>query len=336
MNTMHFHSANAIILWGAMPRDVISILDLTRSEIERIFELSTLVERALRKRRKLNLLDGYTAALLFFEPSTRTRLSFEVACKKLGMDCLVVVGEAATSLAKGERLADTIRMLDSYADLIIIRHPKDGAARFAAEIAESPVLNAGDGAHEHPTQTLIDLCTIKRLKGRIDGLTIGVLGDVRYARAVGSLLKGLTLFSPKKVYLISPSFLRIRESLRIELKRRGLNFEEVENLVDVLPELDVLYVVRLQKERFPDPELYEKAKGSYAVTREILEKHAKSDLIVLHPLPRVDELDLSVDSTRWAAYFYQASLGVPVRIALIAYVFELERELVELAREGVS
>lgn len=319
---------------GRMPRDVISILDFTRAEIERLFELAEYAELALRRRRKLRLLEGYTAALAFFEPSTRTRLSFEVACKKLGMDTLVVVGEAATSLAKGERLADTIRMLDSYADLIIIRHPRDGAARFAAEIADAPVLNAGDGAHEHPTQTLVDLLTIRRLKGRVDGLTIGILGDVRYARTVGSLLKGLTLFSPRKVYLISPPFLRIRESLRIELKRRGLRFEEVDTLADVISELDVLYVVRLQRERFPDPELYEKAKGSYTVTRELLERHAKPDLVVLHPLPRVDELDLSVDQTKHAAYFYQASLGVPVRVALIAYVMGVERELRELAAES--
>jgi len=310
-----------------MVYDVISILDFSREEIMQLFNLTDKIRQILLKKKKIPILSGYTAALAFFEPSTRTRLSFELACKKLGMDTLTIIGESAISLMKGERFSDTVKMLDSYSDLILIRHPADGASRFAAEIAESPVINCGDGAHEHPTQALVDLYTIHKFKGDIDNLTIGILGDVRFARTVVSLLRGLTLFKPRKVYIISPPFLHLRDVYRDELKKRGLNFEEKNSLLDVLPKLDVLYVVRIQKERFPDPSDYEKVKGSYMITHKIIRDYAKEDLIILHPLPRVEELALDIDGTKYAKYFDQARFGIYVRIALISMIFDVQDKI---------
>lgn len=299
-----------------MFRDVISILDFTREDLETLFEFA---DRFIKINEKLEILKGKIVALAFFEPSTRTRLSFEVAAKKLGADVISIVGEEASSIAKGESFADTIRMLDSYSDLIVVRHRFEGAAKYAAEIAEKPVINAGDGRQHHPTQAMIDLYTIKKLFGEIDGLTYAVLGDLRYGRAATSFIYGLTLYKPKKVYLVSPPQLRIRDEVRRELIDRGLVFEEKNNILEVIEEIDVLYVTRIQKERFPDPVEYEKVRGSYIVTLGMLMK-GKPNLKVLHPLPKVDEIDYSVDNSKYAAYFYQAKLGVPIRMALLSLV----------------
>ena len=293
-------------------RDVISILDFTRRELEELFEVADEAWKLARARP----LRGRILALAFFEPSTRTRMSFESAMKRLGGETLLVAGEEAISVAKGENLADTVRMLDAYSDAIVIRHRFEGAALYAAEIAESPVINAGDGRQHHPTQAMLDLYTITKLFGGVDGLTIGVLGDLRYGRAAASFLLGLTLFKPRMVYLISPPQLRPRRELLDELKSRGLRFQEAE-LADVLEELDILYVTRIQRERFPDPSEYEKVRGSYRVTLDMLERQAKRELKVLHPLPRVDEIDYRVDGSRFQAYFTQARLGVPLRMALL-------------------
>ncbi len=268
---------------------------------------------------KLRLLEGKILALAFFEPSTRTRLSFEAAMKRLGGDVIGFTSEEATSIAKGESLADTIRMLDSYADIIVIRHRFEGAAKYAAEIASSPVINAGDGRQHHPTQAMIDLYTIRKLFGGVDGLVIGVMGDLRYARTAASFTLALTLYRPERVYLISPPQLRMRREVLDEVTKRGLRVVEVERIEDVIEELDVLYVTRIQKERIPDPMEYERVKGSYRVTLKTLEK-AKKSLKILHPLPKVDEIDPRVDETPYAAYFKQASYGVPVRMALLCLI----------------
>ncbi len=288
-------------------RDVICILDFKRSELERIFRIAS-------TRFEGDELRGKVVALAFFEPSTRTRLSFETAVLRLGGGYIGFSSAEGTSIQKGESFSDTIRMLDSYADAIVVRHRMEGAARLAAEIADSPVINAGDGSKRHPTQAMIDLYTIWRERGGIDGLTYGVLGDLRYGRAARSFILSLTLFNPRKVYLIAPRGLEPKQEL---LERLNMEYELTD--LSVLPELDVLYVTRIQKERFPDPTEYERVKGSYKVDLKLLED-AKEGLMILHPLPRVDEIDPEVDRSKHAFYFKQAANGVPVRMALLQEV----------------
>jgi len=301
-------------------RDVVSILDFSRSELEYLLETAAWMKKRLREGSVPQLLGGKVIALAFFEPSTRTRLSFETAAKRLGAETIGFTGEEAISVAKGENLADTIRMLDGYADAIVIRHRYEGVALYAAEVAEHPVINAGDGKQHHPTQAMLDLFTVKELFGTIDGLVYGVLGDLRYGRAASSFILALTLFKPRKVYLVSPPLLRARDEVLEKLREAGISYEETESLEEVLGELDVLYVTRIQRERFPDPSEYEKVKGSYRVTRRLLEERAKPELKVMHPLPRVDEISFDVDDTRYAAYFLQARNGVPVRMALLSLI----------------
>ncbi|MDK2384208.1 MAG: aspartate carbamoyltransferase [Candidatus Korarchaeota archaeon] len=285
-------------------KDVLSILDFTRNDLERLFRIAS-------SKFEGDELKGKVVALAFFEPSTRTRLSFETATLRLGGGYIGFDAVQGTSIAKGETFSDTVRMLDAYADAIIVRHSLEGAAKLAAELAEAPVINAGDGSKRHPTQAMIDLYTVWREKKGIDNLVYGVLGDLRYGRASGSFLRALNLYSPKKVYLIAPESLRPKEELLDTLKMPW----EFSNLEEVLPELDVLYVTRIQKERFPDPAEYERVRGSYRIDAALL-KNAKEDMIILHPLPRVDEIALDVDSTPHALYFKQAAYGVPIRMAL--------------------
>jgi len=289
-------------------KDVLSILDFTRNDLERLFRIAS-------SKFEGDELKGRVVALAFFEPSTRTRLSFETATLRLGGGYIGFDAVQGTSIAKGETFSDTIRMLDAYADVIVVRHSLEGAAKLAAELADAPVINAGDGSKRHPTQAMIDLYTIWREKRGIDDLVYGVLGDLRYGRASGSFLRALNLYSPKKVYLIAPESLRPKEELLDTLKMPW----EFADLEEVLPELDVLYVTRIQKERFPDPAEYERVKGSYRIDAALL-KNAKESMIILHPLPRVDEIALDVDSTPHARYFKQASYGVPVRMALLREV----------------
>ncbi len=297
-------------------RDVINILDFRRDDLDRLFSLTDqLVESDYRAPD----LSGRSVALIFLEPSTRTMYSFYSAVNRLGGSVLPLSMAEATSIAKGESLADTIRMFDSYADLLVIRDKREGAAYYAAEVAESPVINAGDGAHNHPTQAMIDLYTINRLKGGVDGLTIGVLGDLKYGRAAASFILGLTLYKPGRIVLISPEELRLKSEVRDYLDSRGVEYLETSSLRDVVPELDVLYVTRIQKERFPDPLEYERVRGSYRVDLEAL-SGAKEDLIILHPLPRVDEIAVEVDDTPYAKYFLQARYGVYIRMALLKLV----------------
>jgi aspartate carbamoyltransferase catalytic subunit len=297
-------------------RDILSILDFKRNEIEHIFEISNEMKKILEKG-KSNILEGKILAIAFFEPSTRTKLSFETAMQRLGGSVIGFSEPSVSSIAKGENISDTIKMLDSYADIIVIRHRLEGVAKLAAEIANSPVINGGDGTHNHPTQSMIDLYTIWDKFESIDGLNICILGDLKYGRAAISFMYGLTLFNPKKVFLVSPQLLKIRQEVRDFLKSTGLNIYETESLEEVLSISDVLYVTRIQKERFPDPTEYEKVKGSYRINIEIL-KNAKDDLIILHPLPRIDEIDMNVDYTKHAYYFKQAANGIPVRMALLS------------------
>jgi len=294
-------------------RDVISARDFTRSDLEELFETARYMEKYAKGR--LDVMRGKIMAVAFFEPSTRTRLSFEVAMKRLGGDVIGFWGAEGTSGEKGETLADTIRMLDAYSDVIVIRHRYEGAAKLAAEVAESPVINGGDGAFNHPTQAMLDVYTIWREFGYVDGLNIGLLGDLRHARTINSLLEILTNFNVK-VYLISPEYLRPRAETIDYVQSKGLKLSFHTNVEEVIEEFDVMYVVRIQKERFIDPLEYEKVKGSYRVTLDMLRK-AKKTLIILHPLPRVDEIDPKVDATSHAKYFRQAALGVPLRMALI-------------------
>ena len=258
-------------------------------------------------------LEGKIIALAFFEPSTRTYLSFETAAKRLGADVIGFSSTEGTSVSKGENLADTIRMLENYADVIVMRHKYDGAAKFASRVTKKPIINAGDGKHEHPTQTLIDLYTIRRHFGTPEGLVYGLLGDLKYARVVNSLLRGLKLFKPKMVYLISPELLRVRREILEEL---NYPYREVADPFDVIGEVDVLYVTRIQKERFVDEQDYEKVRESYKVDLRLVNQ-MKRDSIILHALPRVNEIDRRVDKDPRAKYFEQASYGVPVRMSVL-------------------
>lgn len=296
-------------------RDVLSILDFSREELERVFEVALEMEREVKPK----LLEGKILATAFFEPSTRTRLSFETAMHKLGGSVIGFSAEEGTSIAKGENLTDTIRMLDSYSDVIVLRHRFEGAAKLAAEVAAVPVINAGDGRQHHPTQTMLDLYTIQKELGRIDGLHIALMGDLRYGRAAASLIYGLTKFEPREVSLVSPPTLRPREEILDFIQNTKLKFHEYEDITEVIGDLDVLYVTRIQRERFPDPAEYERVKGSYRLTLKHL-ANAKEDLILLHPLPKLDEIDFQIDGTKFAKYLKQAAYGVPVRMALLSLV----------------
>ena len=296
-------------------RDVISVLDFSRGDLEELFAEADRLRRGSPDR----LLDGVIVALAFFEPSTRTRMSFEAAAKRLGGEVVGFAGEEAISVAKGESFHDTVKMLDSYADLIVVRHRYEGAATYAAEIAEHPVVNAGDGRSRHPTQAFLDLYTVRDLFGTAEGLVYTLLGDLRYARTAASLMEALTIYRPRRLYLAAPPLLRPRREHLDMLEKAGVPYEVVDDVSEVIGETDVLYVTRVQRERFPDPQEYERVRGSYRVTPELL-REAKPTLRVLHPLPRVDEVDPRLDSTPHAAYFRQASLGVPVRMALLRLV----------------
>ncbi|MGC9112457.1 aspartate carbamoyltransferase [Acidilobus sp.] len=303
-----------ILPWRS--RDVIDPRDFTREDLEILFEEADKMRRQLSSGRVARTLEGKIIATAFFEPSTRTRLSFEAAAKRLGADVIGFSAEEATSVAKGESFVDTIRMLDGYADLIVIRHKYEGAAALAAEVARVPVINGGDGSQHHPTQAMLDLYTVRELFGSVDGLNYLIVGDLKYARTVASLLRALSLFKPASVMLSAPPQLQLRDEVRRDVESRGLRLEYVK-LEEGLSRADVIYVTRIQRERFPDPQEYEKVRGSYRITRRLLEAYAKGSAKVLHPLPRVDELAADVDSTSYQAYFLQASLGVPLRMALL-------------------
>lgn len=291
-------------------RDIISIRDFSREEIEFI-----LLKAKEMSRSQPPLMAGKTLGLLFFEPSTRTKLSFEVAMKKLGGSVVGFSNSQLTSVSKGESLRDTIRTVESYADVIVIRHQKEGSARLAAEVSKKPVINAGDGPNQHPTQTLLDLYTIKKELGRLD-VKVTIMGDLKYGRTAHSLAYALALFNAR-INLVSPKGLEMPEELISDLKDMGARVSQ-SNTLDIR-DSQVLYVTRIQKERFPDPEEYLKVRGAYRITMDVI-TGAPKDLIILHPLPRVDEIAPEIDSTPFAKYFDQVANGVPVRMAVLALV----------------
>jgi aspartate carbamoyltransferase catalytic subunit len=296
-------------------RDILSIRDFSRKDIDAVLKAARrMVPFALGKKVSRSL-EGKILATLFFEPSTRTRLSFESAMGRLGGRAVGFTGVEGTSVAKGESLADTVRMVEAYSDAIVLRHPQEGAARLAAEFTERPVINAGDGAGQHPTQTLLDLYTIWDEKGAIEGQNVVLVGDLKYGRTVHSLAYALADLGASLSF-VSPPTLEMPREIVEHVKERGLSFRMAHHLEDVIREADVVYVTRIQKERFPDPQEYEKVAGSYRVSVDLL-RESKRDLIILHPLPRVAEIDPEVDRTRHALYFKQAFNGVPVRMALL-------------------
>lgn len=288
--------------------------DFSRDEIDIILNKVKDFE-PIAKGQKSTLLSGKILATLFYEPSTRTRLSFETAMKRLGGEVIDLGSIEKSSVAKGETLADTIRVIGNYADAIVLRHPREGAARMAAEYSRVPIINAGDGAGHHPTQTLLDLYSIMR-ESSLSNLKIALVGDLKYGRTVHSLAYALSLYQANMT-LISPKQLQMPDVIKKDLKKQGAKISEKTSLDDILGDIDVLYVTRIQKERFPDPAEYQKVAGIYRVTEELLEK-ARDNLIIMHPLPRVDEIESAVDKTKYARYFEQSFYGVPVRMTLLS------------------
>jgi len=295
-------------------KDIISIRDFSKDEILHVMKAAEKIEKGNFS----ELLKGKIMGSLFFEPSTRTRLSFSSAMEGLGGHVVGFSDPKQSSAAKGESLADSIKITEGYCNIIVIRHYLEGAARLAAEAANIPVINAGDGANQHPTQTFLDLYTILKYKKKLDGLNVGFLGDLKYGRTVHSLAHALAHFKVN-MYFISPESLRMPADNLDELNEKGIKFAEVKTLEPVSNKLDLIYATRIQKERFPDPLDYEKVKNAFVLDKSILSK-TKKDMIILHPLPRVNELNYDLDKTPNAVYFEQAKNGIPVRKALLALV----------------
>ena len=296
-------------------RDIISIKDFSREEIDYILKIAKAMEPIAAK--GSDMLKGKILATLFFEPSTRTRLSFEAAMHKLGGSTIGFAEAEIASVKKGENLADTVRTVEKYADVIALRHPLEGAARLAAEFSKVPIINGGSGAEEHPTQALLDLYTIVKERGKIDGLKIALVGDLRYGRTVHSLAYAFSLYNIE-LYLVSPESLKMRREVLQTIKEK-VPVTEKTSLEKIVSLVDVLYVTRIQKERFPDPAEYIKVKGSYKIDLKTL-SDAKENLIILHPLPRLDEIAAEVDNTPYARYFQQVWNGIVVRMALLALI----------------
>ncbi len=298
-------------------KNIISIKDMTKEEINKIHEITEKMEQIYKSGSEI--LKGKILGVLFFEPSTRTRLSFESAMIRLGGSVIGFATDAATSIKKGETLADTIRTVSNYCDAIAIRHPSDGAAKVAAEFSDVPIINAGSGSEEHPTQALLDLYTIRKELGKIDGLTIMLAGDLKYGRTIHSLIHALSNYDVKLI-LASPKELSLNKQTILEIKRKGINIIETNKIDTYVSQIDVIYMTRIQKERFLDPSEYNQLKGKFILNSEML-SNAKENMIVMHPLPRVDEITPDVDNTRHARYFKQVYYGVVTRMAILDYVF---------------
>ena len=298
--------------------DILSTEQFSKEDILRILEVAKTFEAVAEKRETSELLKGKVMASLFYEPSTRTRFSFETAMKRLGGQTITAVGQDYSSLAKGESLWDTAKMVEAYADVIVVRHPMEGSAAEMARGSNVPVLNGGDGPGQHPTQALLDMYTLMREKGTIDGLTVMMSGDLKYGRTVHSLCMLLRHFDVKMIFA-APDELKMPTSYLDDLRTRGVAFEEVSELEAGLVEADVVYATRVQKERFSDVEQYERLKLAYVLSKDVLEK-TNPDITVMHPLPRVGEITTDVDGMPGAAYFRQAANGVQLRMALLALV----------------
>jgi len=298
-------------------RSLVEPEDFSLDEMESLFLLAEKIEKDDKYMRES--CRGRLLAALFFEPSTRTRLSFEAAMLRLGGSCLGFAEPGSSSASKGESLADTIRMAASYADAIVMRNPKEGAALLASRYSSVPVINAGDGGHHHPTQTLTDLLTIKRMLGKIENLTVAFCGDLKFGRTVHSLAKALARYPKIKMIFISPNELVLPDYIKSILKKQNINFEERENLEKSMPEIDVLYMTRVQRERFFNEDDYIRLKDTYVLNAEKMSL-GKEKMIVLHPLPRVNEISIEIDADPRAAYFKQAKFGMYVRMALLASI----------------
>ena len=297
-------------------KDIISVRDLDKQKLELIFDSTNkILEIKPNERREIGR--GRTLGYLFYEPSTRTRLSFESAIASIGGTSFGISEVLSSSTQKGESLADTVKIMSIYSDVLVLRHPLDGSSRFAAEISSKSVINGGSGTEEHPTQAIQDLFTIKKEKKKIDGLKIGIVGDLKYGRTVYSLLYALGNYDVD-VHLISPESLKIRSDSTYEIRKR-LSYTESTDIDEYIDELDVIYVTRIQKERFPDEEEYIKVKGSYVIGMDFVNK-MKDDAIILHPLPRLDEISTEVDKTKQARYFKQAEYGMYTRAALLGLI----------------
>jgi aspartate carbamoyltransferase catalytic subunit len=295
-------------------KSLVSITDFSKSDYLKILELAEDYERKPVR----DMLTGKVVATLFFEPSTRTRLSFESAVNKMGGRVIGFSDAGSSSVTKGETLYDTIKIVCNYCDLIVMRHPLEGSARFASEISSVPVINAGDGANQHPTQTLLDLYSIKKTQGQLDNLTIFMVGDLKYGRTVHSLLMAMSQFNTT-FHFISPEELKMPEEYKILLRALGLKYYEHKDFTDIIAEADIIYMTRVQKERFSDPIEYERTKNAYVLKNKML-NNTKDNLKVLHPLPRVNEIDQDVDVSPKAYYFTQALNGVYIRQAIISSI----------------
>jgi len=299
-------------------KDILNTAQFSLQELDLIINTAATFEKQVKDGAIIRNMKGQVIALLFFEPSTRTCLSFETAANRLGARVITVVNPDSSSMAKGESLADTIRTIDGYADVIVMRHPMKGAAQIAADNAKYPFINAGDGTGQHPTQALLDLYTIRKEKGVLGGHTVTFVGDLKNGRTVHSLGYFMALYGNKMIF-ISPKALRMPEEITADLRSRGAEIEETDDLKKALSVSDIVYVTRIQKERFENPVEYEKLKGLYIINRALIDQ-AKKGITILHPLPRVDEISTDVDDYEGAAYFRQAHNGLYVRMALLALV----------------
>jgi aspartate carbamoyltransferase catalytic subunit len=306
MPTNHFYN-----------RDIVSIKDFNKQDLEFIFSKTDKIN-GLKPNEKSELGKGRTLGYIFYEPSTRTRMSFEAAMASLGGSSIGIFDPKSSSIEKGESLADTIRTMDLYSDVIVLRHPLDGSSRFAGELSKNPIINAGSGSEEHPTQAMLDLYTINKEKKKIDGLAISIVGDLKYGRTVYSLLYGLANYKVD-VHLVSPPTLSIRKESIYDIANKLNIYEHSQLDDDLLSKLDVIYVTRIQRERFPDLQEYEKVKGTYTINDETLMK-SKPDVSIMHPMPRMEEISQSIDNTNNAIYFKQAAYGKELRAALLTLI----------------
>lgn len=295
-------------------KNIISIKDFEREDIDYILDEASKLENIAKSKEVSEELKGKLLGLMFFEPSTRTRMSFETAMKRLNGECIGFESSGSSSVSKGESIADTAKMFEGYSDALVIRHELEGVSKFISDIVDVPVINAGDGTGQHPTQTLLDLYTIKKEIGEIDNLKIALIGDLKFGRTVHSLSNALGLYKNVKIYLVSPPELKMPEEVLLDINKTNVTWQEVDSIEKIIDDVNVLYVTRIQKERFSDIEDYLKIKGAYIINKKMLEG---KDLIVMHPLPRIDEIDTDVDDTKYNKYFTQAANAVPVRMAIL-------------------
>ena len=295
-------------------KNIISIKDFERADIDYILDEASKLENIAKSREVCEDLKGKILGLMFFEPSTRTKMSFETAMKRLSGECIGFENTGSSSVSKGESIADTAKMFEGYCDALVIRHELEGVSKFISDLVDVPVINAGDGASQHPTQTLLDLYTIKQEIGSIDNLKIALIGDLKYGRTVHSLANALTLYDNVELYFVSPPELKMPQEILHDLDKKNMTYTEVSNISDIIDKVNVLYVTRIQKERFGDIDDYLQIKGAYIINKKMLEG---KDLIVMHPLPRIDEINGDVDDTKYNKYFTQAANAVPVRMAIL-------------------